>query len=726
MPLPLHRASARALLLASVLLLGACERNSSGPEEDVFSVTVDPASMSLTAGARQSLTAQVQDEKGNLLPGVAVRWASSDNTLATVDTAGAVTALAPGEVEITATAAGKRGSSRVVVSPAPPKVGRINLSPPWPMELTPGGSRSLSVALYAPGVGVVPRLPDRPATWRSTDSLVATVTPDSTGVNAVVKARRAGTAYVVAAVDGVKDSVAVKVFGPPSSVTLSRSAATIFVGDTAQLAVTIRDATGSTYPPGISSTSVAWTSSDLGKATVTPFRGVFQAGAVVSALSPGVVTVTATAGSQSATAQVTILPAVASVEVSPGSVTLASGATRSFTATAQDAGGNAIPGVPVAWSVSDLSLLSVSAQGTVTARAAGTARVLATVRGKTGSATVTVTGAPPAASVTWQAITSGSSHTCAIAPSGRAYCWGANNVGQLGNGTRTSSSVPREVTGGLSFVQLSAGREHSCGIATDGETYCWGNLYLSASDSPAKVNAPVKFTSLSSGRSQTCALTADGTAYCWGSGARFSSKDPVQPPVGSQKFSVLAAGTDASCGLENGGAVTCWMGVSFTSYSLTARSSFQMIDASTTEQGAGFVCGLSATGEVSCTTTWSPGTGGTVTVSSFGVLPGAPAMRQISVGGERACGLDASGGVVCWPRRVSSINNFGYSFGDPVRTEGPAFAQLNVGNMHSCALTAAGQAYCWGDNTSGQLGVGITGGTSAGPARVANPAEGGS
>lgn len=723
MPFPLHRVSARALLVAGTLLLGACERNSSGPDEDVFSITVDPASISLTTGAQQSLTAQVRDDNGNLLPGVAVRWASSDNALATVDTAGAVTALAPGEVEITATAAGKQGSSRVVVSPAPPQVGRIRLSASVPIQMKQGGSDSVSVSLYAPGVGATPQLPARPATWRSTDSLVATVTPDGTGVNAVVRGQGAGTAYVVAAVDGVKDSVAVKVFGPPSSVTLSRSAATILVGDTARFAVTIRDATGSTYPTGIARESVAWTSSDLGKATVTPRLDV-HAAAFVSALSPGVVTITATAGSQSATAQVTILPAVASVEVSPGSVTLAPGGTHSFTATAQDAGGNVIPGVPVTWSVSDLSLLMVSAQGTVTAHAAGTATVLATVHGKTGSATVTVTGTPPTGPAMWQSITSGSSHTCAIAQSGRAYCWGANNVGQLGNGTQTASNVPREVAGGLRFVQLSAGSQHSCGIATDGDTYCWGNLLQSASDSPAKVNAPVKFTSLSSGRGQTCALTADGTPYCWGSGARTASKDPVPPPVGSKKFTMLAAGNDASCGLENDGAVTCWIGIGWQSYPLGA--SFQVIDASTTEQGTGFVCGLSATGEVSCTTSWSAGVGGTVFVSGFRVLPGAPAMRQISVGGERACGLDASGGVVCWPRRASSTDNFGYVFGDPVRTEGPAFAQLNVGNRHSCALTAAGVAYCWGDNTSGQLGVGTTGGTSTGPARVANPAEGGS
>jgi alpha-tubulin suppressor-like RCC1 family protein len=45
------------------------------------------------------------------------------------------------------------------------------------------------------------------------------------------------------------------------------------------------------------------------------------------------------------------------------------------------------------------------------------------------------------------AIAAGGWHTCAILSGGSASCWGQNDWGQLGNGTRTDSPVPRRVSG---------------------------------------------------------------------------------------------------------------------------------------------------------------------------------------------------------------------------------------------------------------------------------------
>ena len=144
-----------------------------------------------------------------------------------------------------------------------------------------------------------------------------------------------------------------------------------------------------------------------------------------------------------------------------------------------------------------------------------------------GSSLTPVAVAAPAG-VTFVSISAGTSHTCAITPSGAAYCWGEGGYGQLGNGSFDNQSLPQLVSapGGRSFASISAGRRHTCAIASTGAAYCWGegaerqigNGGSSNYSTPVAVTAPpgAKFVAIAAGRSHTCATTAAGAAYCWG------------------------------------------------------------------------------------------------------------------------------------------------------------------------------------------------------------------
>jgi alpha-tubulin suppressor-like RCC1 family protein len=81
---------------------------------------------------------------------------------------------------------------------------------------------------------------------------------------------------------------------------------------------------------------------------------------------------------------------------------------------------------------------------------------------------------PVAGGLRFTSISAGFRTTCALDANGRAYCWGFNEDGQVGDGTTTNRSAPTPVLGGYVFREVQSGGSISCGITTDGQTMCWG------------------------------------------------------------------------------------------------------------------------------------------------------------------------------------------------------------------------------------------------------------
>jgi len=190
---------------------------------------------------------------------------------------------------------------------------------------------------------------------------------------------------------------------------------------------------------------------------------------------------------------------------------------------------------------------------------------------------------PIGPSLRFASLDAGASHTCGLTSDGLAYCWGRNDRGQLGDGTTSMRLVPTPVTGNLTFRAIAGGGfdiGHTCAITVSGIAYCWGandqgQLGLGTSDGgatphpiPAPVSGGLEFTSLTTGLGQhTCALTVAGAAYCWGENAFGAlgngSDDSRAAPVavsGGLTFLQLAAGgyIGHTCGLSGGGTAYCW------------------------------------------------------------------------------------------------------------------------------------------------------------------------
>ena len=137
--------------------------------------------------------------------------------------------------------------------------------------------------------------------------------------------------------------------------------------------------------------------------------------------------------------------------------------------------------------------------------------------------TPAATGAAATAPLVFRMVSAGDSHTCGVTTDSRAWCWGNNFDGQLGDGTETDHIRPALVAGGLRFRTVSVGRTDTCGVTTDDLAYCWGygaigdgSPFATFRRQPVPVAGGHRWQLVRVGLMHTCGITTGGKAYCWG------------------------------------------------------------------------------------------------------------------------------------------------------------------------------------------------------------------
>jgi alpha-tubulin suppressor-like RCC1 family protein len=337
-------------------------------------------------------------------------------------------------------------------------------------------------------------------------------------------------------------------------------------------------------------------------------------------------------------------------------------------------------------------------------------------------------------------IDAGEFHTCAVLGSGEVYCWGANTVGQLGNGASGADrTLPQRVDGLTDAVQVSAGDEHTCAVRRTGEVVCWGSndvgqlgnsTVATYTDTAVPVTGLTDVIAVSAGGLYTCALRRDGTVACWGinfdgqvgNDTMTASVAAADEVVGLEDGVRITAGLVDSCAVREGGEVVCWggnydgeFGNAGSAQSSVPVAAFTGVSARDVAAGGAHICVVRTDGDVLCAGNNDSGQLGDGSMSDNEVptqsleVVGA---IDVEVGGLHSCALGAMGNVWCWGANVSGQVGNGES-GAGRTVPNPASVMMlsdaimvTAGSAHTCARTRNNDVLCWGDNSRYQLGTG--------------------
>lgn len=289
-----------------------------------------------------------------------------------------------------------------------------------------------------------------------------------------------------------------------------------------------------------------------------------------------------------------------------------------------------------------------------------------------------------------KALSAGDGHTCAILGDGTMRCWGANDRGQLGDGSFEDRLQPVEVSGAAYAKDVSCGAAHTCAVAADGLVACWGrgdSGQLGHGDFDDQnvwttIEAIELVTNVAAGGAHSCARVGDGTVACWGANDAGQLGTPPAALVNPLPFQV--SGLDLVSDIRAGGTSTC------------------------VRLGDG-------------------------TLRCFGNgEPGAKPVAQVAladsfeVSNEGGCARVASGEVSCWGQPPGASDEVGgQSAATAVggMTDFAAPIAIVAGISSTCAILSGGTVRCWGFNAANQLGNWSTAGVFAPASQLPTPVD---
>jgi alpha-tubulin suppressor-like RCC1 family protein len=275
----------------------------------------------------------------------------------------------------------------------------------------------------------------------------------------------------------------------------------------------------------------------------------------------------------------------------------------------------------------------------------------------------------------WAQVHAGSSSTCGLRDDQTLWCWGHNGFGEMGDGTTSTGRLsPGQVGSDANWAQASNAGVYNCSLRDDQTLWCWGRNDVgqlgdgTTTDRhlPAQLGTDADWTSVSSGYMNTvCAIRADQTLWCWDENSRGKVGDgtvetrhaPVQVGSGADWAQVSVGGV-ATCGLRDDQTLWCWgeesYGIVGGDTSERRRSPMQIGSGDNWTQvavGGRHACAIRADHTLWC---WGSNTSGALANPSVADQHAPQQVgadtdwMQVSAGFNAACGVRADETVWCW------------------------------------------------------------------------------
>ncbi len=313
-------------------------------------------------------------------------------------------------------------------------------------------------------------------------------------------------------------------------------------------------------------------------------------------------------------------------------------------------------------------------------------------------------------------VTAGADHSCARFDDGTVSCWGANEFGQLGDGTTRTRSGPGAVLNLSDAVFVDAGDRATCAVRASGAVVCWGRIrpeteHKEIVASPISVPGVNDAVEVTVGGSM-CAVRSSGELSCWSGVGGGASAPATLPHLTGVEHA--AAGLYHACvSYRPGGGVACFP---------TVEPDFERAPELWTVPGVRGADALAAGDQHTCAMTggsarcWGinqRGQLGDGSVTSRNVaetVTGTGPAQLIAAGGDTSC-VWGRKGLSCWgdnDHGEQAISELGASVTAHV-ADGfllDDVVGLDLGARHGCALTEGGEVHCWGSHGRGQLGLG--------------------
>lgn len=338
----------------------------------------------------------------------------------------------------------------------------------------------------------------------------------------------------------------------------------------------------------------------------------------------------------------------------------------------------------------------------------------------------------------------GNAAICALDPSGKAWCWGNGDFGQLGNGSFVDSPRAVRVTGSPEFNALTLSSVHTysrivCALATNNEVWCWGRNSDSGGrmipgapathlENPVQADVPA-MRAIGVGPHHVCGITMSEDVMCWGDGTNgelgddnaTNSGTPVDASApGFDEVVELAMQANSTCARTRAGELWCWGGNGSGELALGDREQRNIptlvaldgvleLAATSSSACARTDAGLYCWGRFNEGATGLPDAVGAVDLPTRVDAPGAPSANQALgdanalIGGDKHMCAIVDGRPHCWGanERGQLGTTETMTYFSPTESSLENVADVAVGAFDGCALTDDNAVYCWGLESNG-------------------------